>query len=148
MRRRRTGGRISPPVVERWGDASQPAVGVGGLTRSFAFVRRKTLAPPVPSSCTYPQRVLLPGSHTDLEPESFLRFHVPTIAAARTNMQLRPGGRGDLLRVHAAPSRLTFGFQYHEDGGSDKRPPSIKILRHGLSRLGIKLVCVGALEDP
>ncbi len=41
-----------------------------------------------------------------------------------------------------------MGFKYHEDGGPDKRPSSIMILREALSLFGLEVVCVVHLDDP
>jgi hypothetical protein len=59
----------------------------------------------------------------------------------------RPGDSGDLVLVDAAPGVLALGVQYHEDGGPDERPPSIKILRQFLALLGLEAVGVAHLDD-
>ncbi len=64
------------------------------------------------------------------------------------DMQWRPGDSGDLVLVDAAPSVLALGIQYHEDGGPDKRPSRIKMLRQVLALLGLEVVCVAHRDDP
>jgi hypothetical protein len=54
---------------------------------------------------------------------------------------------GNAVLVYAALSSLALGFQYHEDGGPDKCPPSVKILRQCLALLGLEVVCVAHLDD-
>jgi hypothetical protein len=47
----------------------------------------------------------------------------------------------------AAPGVLALGVQYHEDGGSDERPPRLNILRQFLALLGLEAVGVAHLDD-
>ena len=58
-----------------------------------------------------------------------------------------PGDSGDLVLVDAAPGVLALGVQYHEDGGPDERPPSIKIVRPLLALIGLEVVGVAHLDD-
>ncbi len=64
-----------------------------------------------------------------------------------SDVQGRPGDSGDIVLVDAAPGVLALGVQYHEDGGPDERPSSIKIFRQFLALLGLEVVGVAHLDD-
>ncbi len=60
--------------------------------------------------------------------------------ALHGDVQRMPGDNGDLVLVDAAPGVLALGVQYHQDGGPDKRPPSIKIFCQFLALPGLQVV--------
>jgi hypothetical protein len=63
-------------------------------------------------------------------------------------MQGRPPDSGSLVLIYAAPSSLALSFQYHEDGGPNRRPPSIQIVRRVLSLLGLETRCIAHRDCP
>ena len=48
----------------------------------------------------------------------------------------RPGDGGHFVLVETAPRVLALGFQYHEDGGPDERPPIIELFSKTLRSWG------------
>jgi hypothetical protein len=62
--------------------------------------------------------------------------------------QGRPSDSGLLVLVDAVPRVLARGILNDDDGGPDKRPTSIKILRQVLALLGLQIICGVHYDDP